>query len=104
MFVIDPNSFYTRKDLAELLAPAGVDVDSFTARLKARKVFRAFWKGSDLLKAYDAAPELAERAGEAAMLPEPANPGNRKRRGRVRADTNGMRYLDALRDELRRKE
>lgn len=61
MIELQPNVFYTRQDLAELLRPAGIDVDHFIARLKARKVFRSVWLGSDLIEAYRKVTPLEER-------------------------------------------
>lgn len=63
MIELNPNTLYTRSDLAQMLEPAGVDVDTFLNRLGARKVFKQLWYGLDLLKAIETAPELQERAG-----------------------------------------
>jgi len=95
---INPNALYTRADLAAMLAPAGVDVDRFVARLRPRKVFRAFWKGSDLIEAYDKAPALAEQAE--APIPAAQNGGNRRRRGAHVVTAPGAK-LDAYMAELR---
>lgn len=58
MFKIDRDTLYTREDLAKGLEPLGVHVDTFTARLRARKVFRQCWLGADLIEALQAAPAL----------------------------------------------
>ena len=58
---IDANALYTRASLAALLDGTGVDVDTFTKRIAARKVFRMLWLGSDLLEAYRKAPELSDK-------------------------------------------
>ena len=60
MFALDPQTFYTRDDLAELLRGSGVDVDLFIARIKPRKVFRKLYSGKDLLAGYDQARCLSE--------------------------------------------
>ncbi len=51
MIELKPNVLYTRADLAAMLEPAGVDVDFFIARIKARKVFKMLWLGEDILAA-----------------------------------------------------
>ena len=75
MFKIDDNTLYSRGDLAEALEPLGVDVDTFTARLRARKVFRACWLGSDLIEALRAAPALGEAGGLPPAKAHPARSG-----------------------------
>lgn len=69
MFKIEPDGFYSRQDLAELLTPVGVDVDTFLGRLKPRKIFRLVWRGQDLLAAWDATASLVERKERAALPP-----------------------------------
>lgn len=80
MIEIKVNCLYSRADLAEMLAPAGLDVDTFIARLRPRKVFKMVWLGADLLKAFEAAPALADR-DPAPELPAAKNRGGRKSRG-----------------------
>lgn len=75
MIRIERDTFYSRADLQALLEPCGVDADTFIGRLRPRKVFRALYKGSDILAAYDAAVPLAETH----ELPPPKNSGNRGR-------------------------
>ena len=102
MIHIEADTFYSRADLAAMLAPAGVDVDHFTARLRARKVFRGLWRGADLLDAYAKAPLLAERPNDGAgAMPEAKNRGNRKRRGARVVDAIGMGALASYRAELK---
>ncbi|MCG3198353.1 MAG: hypothetical protein GHCLOJNM_02852 [bacterium] len=76
MIEIHPNRFYTRGDLAELLAPAGVDVDHFIATVKPRRVLKALYRGSDLLTGWDRAREL----GEPVPIPQAKNSGGRRRK------------------------
>jgi hypothetical protein len=76
MILIQRDALYTRQDLAELLEPAGVDVDTFISKIKPRRVLRALYRGSDLLTAWDSAMELSEPMS----LPAAKNSGNRKRR------------------------
>ena len=101
MIEIRPNVLYSRADLAEALAPAGVDVDHFIGRLRPRKVFKMLWLGEDILAALRTAPALADRP-EGAALPAPANRGNRGRRGgAARADRPGAKldaYLQTLKE------
>lgn len=102
MIEIKPNALYSRGDLAAMLEPAGVDVDHFTARLKARKVFKQVWLGADILKAFEAAPALSERP-DAPELPAAANRGNRtRRRGTAPANYPGAK-LDAYKQTLKDK-
>lgn len=58
MVRIDPDTLYSRGDLAEVLAPLGIDPDFFVARIKPRKVFRSAFLGSDLLEAIRRADPL----------------------------------------------
>lgn len=102
MFKIEENGLYSRADLAEALAPMGVDVDHFIGRLRPRKVFKMVWLGADLLAAFRAAPSLAERE-DAPELPPPANRGNRTRRAGV-AEANHpgatlQDYLESLKKD-----
>ena len=76
MIRIERDGLYSRTDLAELLKPFGLDVDTWTARLKPRKVFKSLWLGEDLLDALKAAPAL----GDPQPLPRARNGGNGKRR------------------------
>jgi hypothetical protein len=74
MIEIQPNALYSRSDLAAMLEGSGVDVDTFIARIKARKVFRMLWLGEDLLAAIRSAPALSDRS-DSAELPEPRRRG-----------------------------
>jgi len=100
MIEIKANCLYSRADLAAMLEPAGVDVDHFIARLRPRKVFKMVWLGADILKAFEAAPALAERP-DAPELPPAANRGNRKRRGGAVAENYPGSKLDAYRKTLK---
>ena len=105
MFAIDPNSFYSRADLAGLLGAEGVDVDTFTARLRARKVFRQMWKGSDLLAAWETAPGLTDHgSGDGVDMPAARNRGNRRRRPGARVDNAPGAELRRYREELTAQE
>ena len=79
MFKIEPDTFYSRADLAGMLDGSGVDVDFFIGRLKSRKVFRVLWRGADILRAYEEATDLQDRASAAKSV-EPKNRGNRQPR------------------------
>ena len=79
MFKIEPDTFYSRADLAAMLENTGLDTDTFIARLKARKVFRVLWRGADILRAYEEATELNDRA-PAPKSVKPKNKGNRQPR------------------------
>ena len=59
MIVIEPNAFYTRSDLEDLLEGSGVNVDTFIGRLRPRKVFNRLFGGKDLLEAYERVETLA---------------------------------------------
>lgn len=74
MIQFDWDSFYSRSDLAEMLGPHGVDVDHFISRLRPRRVFRALYRGSDILEAWDRATELSEPA----TPPPTRHPGGRR--------------------------
>ena len=104
MFAIDPNSFYSRADLAGLLGAEGVDVDTWTARLRARKVFRQLWKGSDLLAAWETAPGLTDREADGPDMPAARNRGNRRRRPGARVDNAPGAELRRYREELTAQE
>ena len=103
---IKPNYLYSRADLAAMLKPDKVDVDTFIARLKPRKVLRMVWFGEDILAALRSAPVLDDQAESSkpleapAILPPVASRGKRKRRGRGAAIDSmaGFRKLD---EELR---
>lgn len=86
MFKIEENALYSRADLAEGLAPMGVDVDHFIARLRPRKVFRMVWLGSDILKAFQTATPLSEQE-DAPELSPPDTRGLRTKR-RCGTDSN----------------
>ena len=92
MFEIKQNTFYSRDDLSKILSDVRLDVDTFIARLKPRKVFRAGWLGSDLLDAFRKAPAIDERRDKLER-PRPRNSGNRERR-RSKATATGP--LDRL--------
>ena len=55
---IDPDTIYTRDDLAEAVSPFGINVATFLSRLRPKKVFKSGWLGSDILEAYRNAPPL----------------------------------------------
>ena len=80
MIRIGQDTLYSRKDLEDMLQGARLDHDTFIGRLKPRKVFRAFYLGSDILEALRAAPALREDEPLPAEAPKPANSGNRTRR------------------------
>ena len=100
MVELKSNTLYTREDLASMLGPAGINVDTFIARLRPRKVFRMVWLGEDLLDALRKAPSLCE--GEVDVPPAGSEP---RRRGRPRAARGGSstskidQYLQSLREE-----
>ena len=79
MFKIEPDAFYSRADLAAMLEDSGVDVDLFIARLRTRKVFRCLWRGADILRAYEEATDLQDRASAPKSI-KPKNKGNRQPR------------------------
>lgn len=76
---IERDVLYTRSDLATILEPAGINVDTFLSRLGPRKVFRMVWLGEDLLEAYREAPALRDEK----PMPPPKNRGNRKGTGKI---------------------
>ena len=90
MIRFEENIFYTRADLAKLFAGSGLDPDTFIARLKPRKVFRAGWLGSDLLEAFRKAPAIDQREEKAQC---PRNSGNCRSR---RRETIATAPLDKL--------
>lgn len=102
MVELKSNVLYTREDLAHMLGPAGINVDTFISRLRPRKVFRMAWLGEDLLKAFREAPSLCET--EANLPPVEGEP---RRRGRPKAAHAGSstekidQYLESLRHEAR---
>ena len=105
MFEIKPNAFYSRADLAKLLEPAGVDVDTFIGRLRPRKVFHRLFFGEDLIEAMRRAPALAERE-EADNVELPAPPKARRgarRKTRSKAASGSATTLDGYLHELKRK-
>lgn len=89
MFKIDRDALYSRADLAAALEPLGVDVDHFTARVKARKVFRQCWLGADLIEALRTAPALGEVSGPVEVTAKETG----KRRGAGRLDTSRLDRL-----------
>ena len=78
MIRIERDCLYSRADLSEMLNGSGIDVDTFIARLKPRKVFKALYYGADLLKALDEAPALKERTADRKAPPKPRNKGGRR--------------------------
>lgn len=66
MIKIDPNTFYSRKDLETLLAPYRLHVNTFIARVRPAKRFGSLFWGRDLIDAIDAAPLLREGRVETA--------------------------------------
>lgn len=79
MMKLDPQTLYSRADLAAMLADCGVDVDHFISRIRARKVFKMIWLGEDILAALRTAPALSDRS-ECADMPKARNRGNRRGR------------------------
>ena len=105
MFEIHKDAFYSRSDLQELLKPMGVDADLFIGRLRAKKVFRAVWKGSDLLTAWETAPALADRGSDDGPdMPKAKNKGNRRRRPGPRKGNVCGAKLAAQMEELKAQE
>ena len=104
MFEIHKDAFYSRSDLQELLKPMGLDVDLFIGRLKARKVFRAVWKGSDILTAWGTAPALADHEADGPDMPAARNRGNRRRRPGARKGNVPGAKLAAQMEELKAQE
>lgn len=51
MVKIEPNAFYSRQDLIDLLDSVGIDADLFIARVRPRKLFRMAWWGEHLIDA-----------------------------------------------------
>lgn len=51
MVKIEPNAFYSRQDLIDLLDSVGIDADTFIARVRPRKLFRMAWWGEHLIEA-----------------------------------------------------
>ena len=89
MLEIKGHAFYTRADLSAMLEPAGVDVDTFIARLRPRKVFhRVFW-GEDIIEAMRKAPSLADKGADETVRQRVI-----KRRGRRRRPSDSR--LDPL--------
>ena len=100
MIPIEPNTLYSRADLAVMLEPSGVDVDHFVCRLRPRKVFKMLWLGENILAVLHTAPALAEREAEV-PLPASSSRGSRKRRGSARASSPGSSldaYLQTLKE------
>jgi hypothetical protein len=95
MIRIEPNALYSRSDLIEMLEPVGIDPDTFIARLRPRKVFRAVWYGRDLLAALDQAPALGDQ--EPATMPAAKNRGGgQKGRGSGRPGAEIEAYMKEL--------
>lgn len=86
MLRIDPLTLYTRSDLSAMLEGSGVDVDTFIARIKARKVFKMLWLGEDLLAAIRLAPALAERS-DCPAVPKPKSQARQRRQSATAPDT-----------------
>jgi len=98
MVRIDPDTLYSRADLQEALRPFGVDADTFVARIRPRRVFKAFLVGQDILNALATAPTLADRCRAAA---HPTTQRSRRNGGRSLARRVETPALDALRAELK---
>lgn len=80
MFRIDPDGLYTRQDLKDLFAPAGVDADALVRRIRPAKRLRLLWLGSDLLDALRNAPPIgADAPADADPAPMPRRPGRARR-------------------------
>jgi hypothetical protein len=94
---ISPNILYSRADLIELFGAFGLDGDTVLGRIKARKVFRTCWLGSDLLDALRTAPALNEPVGERAESPR--RRGRRRKAGKVQE----VNALDALIQETKKR-
>lgn len=93
MIEICPNALYSRADLADLLIPAGVDVDHFIARLRPRKVFKMLWLGEDILEALRKAPSFSDRS-KATGIPKAPSRANRGSEGAAaRSDEPGAKLL-----------
>ena len=92
---IDPDTIYSRTDLAAVAAEFGLRVDTFLDRLKPRKVFKSAWLGSDILEAWRRAPAL----GDARELPVGQNRGNRTSRKQPAKDGGGRLIAGRFRPE-----
>lgn len=82
MVAFDPHSLYSRADLAEMLKPMGIDVDTFIRKTRPVRRFKmAFW-GKDLIEGLNTAPPLSEESdtpkeGKAKPSPAPRRGGAR---------------------------
>ena len=72
-----PNALYSREDLRTILAAEKMNADSFIAKIRPKKIFRALWLGKHLNDAMAAGPALSEKP----TLPPGRNKGGRKAAG-----------------------
>lgn len=93
MLKIDPQALYTRSDLGEMLTGTGLDPDTFIARLRPRKKFKAVWFGEDLLEALRKAPTLSERSDDSPIPKSPKRGERHGRGGSPRGDEPGEALL-----------
>ncbi|MCX7013940.1 MAG: hypothetical protein NTW86_15545 [Candidatus Sumerlaeota bacterium] len=97
MIEIHPNALYSRQDLLEMLRPFGMDADTFTARLRPRRVFRAFLVGQDILDALAKSPGLPDHKRkpfrQAAMR-------GRSPRGATRRGAEDAAGMQAIKDAI----
>jgi hypothetical protein len=59
MFRIDPNTLYSKKDLAEVLTGLA-DIDRFLDRIRPKSVIMGTYLGADLIEAIRATPDYRE--------------------------------------------
>ena len=76
-----PHCLYTRNDLANLLSGSGLEVDTFIARLRPRKVFKLLFFGEDLIAALRTAPALSDRSDAPALSSTKNRQKQRKKHG-----------------------
>ncbi len=93
MIEIKPNCLYSRKDLGQMLARSGVDVDFFIARLKPRKIFRMLWLGTDILDALVNASPLSARQEDAEISIQKSNGNRRRRKPKATTDADPLEEL-----------
>ena len=91
MIEIKPSALYTRADLAEMLAPVGIDADGWIRLIRPVKRFRGVWFGEDLIEAIRLAPPMNEKLKR--ELPEKCKPGNRRKRGAVNGELDPLLKL-----------